>query len=110
VGNVLATEQDSSRTWLQCACDQIDECCLAGTVRTDQRVARAVFEAEVDIARNDERAEILVQALRLEVERAHLRARMEAWYQIFIRSMSPRTPPRAKTTMKIMNSPIEKYH
>ena len=48
---------------------------LAGAVRPDQRMARALRQVERDVARDDERAEALVESTRGESGRAHGRLR-----------------------------------
>jgi hypothetical protein len=104
-GDVLTAEQDAPGARPQRAGDQVDEAGLAGAVRSDQRMAGAALEPEVDRIRDRKRAKALAQALRLEPG-AHgggfsCRARR--------RAKNPSTPPGAKTTISTMNSPIQKY-
>ena len=70
-GDVAAVEQHAAGRRRQHAGEQIDERGLAGAVGTDQRVAGAALEPEVDVARGGERAEIFAQAAGLEQRRGH---------------------------------------
>ena len=57
VGDVLAAEKNLPGIGRQHAGHQIDERGLAGAVRTDQRIARADRQIDLDIARDRQRAE-----------------------------------------------------
>src|SRR5262249_17407429 len=103
--NVLAAEEDASCARSQRASHQIHKRRLACTVWSDQSVACATFETEIDVTGDRERSKPFVQALCLKVECAHLRAPCHC----FSRARRPSMPPRAKITTKIMKSPIQKY-
>ena len=70
-GDVLAAEQDLAGVGPQHAGHQVDQRGLAGAVRPDQRVAHALRQRNLDVARDHERAEALVEAARREHRRAH---------------------------------------
>ena len=99
MGDIGTVEADLPGIRSQCPRHQLDKGRLAGTVRTDQRVARAAFEAKIDGIGDDQGAKALVQPMGLECRGIHRRKR----------SKSPSTPPRAKTTSKTIKSPIQKY-
>ena len=61
-GDVLAVEQDLAGGRAQHAGEQVDERGLAGAVRADQRMARALLDAERYVVRRDDAAEALVEA------------------------------------------------
>ena len=75
-GDVAAVEQHLAGGRRQHAGEQVDEGGLAGAVRSDQRVARAVLEPEVDVARGGERAEILAERAGLEQRSVMTRPRL----------------------------------
>ncbi len=103
-GDVLAAEQNPSRRWCKPTRDQVDERRLAGAVRSDQRMARAGFETEMDLVGHDECTEPLVQTDRLQRCRHRgLRTNRIAW------SNRPSTPPRANRTSTTSSSPIQKF-
>ena len=69
VGDVLAVEEDAAR-WSACSMpvSRLIERRLAGAVRPDQRVARALLDLQRNVVRRDDAAEILAEADRLERE------------------------------------------
>src|SRR6516164_6826540 len=99
MGDIGTVEPDSPGIRLQCSGNKLDKSRLAGTVWTDQRVARAAFEAKIDAVGYYQGTEVLVQPLGLECRGFHRRKR----------SKSPSTPPRAKITSKTIRSPTQKY-
>ncbi len=100
-GDVIAIQQDTPRGRCETAGDQVDERRLAGTVRTDQGVACARFQAEVDVVCNDQRAEPLVQAGGFQCgSQRNLRIAL---------SIRPSNPPRANITISTSRRPIQKY-
>ena len=99
-GDVLAGQPDLARRRRQASGDQVDERGLAGAVGTDQRVPRACLEAEVDVLRHAQRAEILVQPGGFEC-RGHERRRTMRQAC----SARPITPPRANMTTSTSSRP-----
>ena len=61
IGDVVAFEQDAAAIGLEHAGQQVDDGGLAGAVRADQRVARALLDLERQVARDLEPAELLFQ-------------------------------------------------
>src|SRR5262249_40784284 len=61
-GDVLSFEQDASGRGPQHAGEQIDDRCLAGPVRSDQRVSRTLFDRERDAGDRGNAAEMLLQS------------------------------------------------
>src|SRR5499433_3155703 len=103
--DLVCSEKDLSFVGLDHAGDQIDQRGLAGAVRPDQRVALARWEIELDVARDDERAEALVQAARRQRRGAHARLRPERTS----RAAPPRMPFGRKITTATNSVPIQKY-
>ena len=64
-GNILAAEQHAPACRGQRAGKQIDKCGLAGSVRSDQRVARAGGELKVDVVHGNQCAEMAAEGPRL---------------------------------------------
>ena len=104
-GDVGAVEQDLPGIRRQCTGDQIDKAGLAGAVRPDQRMPRTTLQAEVDSICHRQGAEALGQSAGFERRRAHRPGSPRDCN----RSAKPSTPPRAKTTSKTINRPIQKY-
>ena len=75
-GDVGAAQADPAGARRQRSGDQVDQRGLAGAVRPDQRVARAVRQPEVDAIGHPQRAEALAQAKRLQRRRL---ARAISW-------------------------------
>ena len=63
-GDVVAVEQDLAGTRRQHAGQQIDDRGLAGAVRADQRMARALLDLERHIVGRDDAAEALFEMIR----------------------------------------------
>ena len=61
VGNVTAFEHDAAGGRLEHAGEEIDHGGLAGAVRPDQRVARALLHGQIDALRGKDAAEALFQ-------------------------------------------------
>jgi hypothetical protein len=59
-GDVLRAQLDAARVRLQQAGDQVDQRGLARTIWADQGIACALRQRDGDVARNDQRAEALV--------------------------------------------------
>src|SRR6516165_2013676 len=70
VGNIFAFEEDASARWWERAGKQIDERGLAGAVGSDQGMARAGSELEVDLLQGHKRAKAPAQCARFEPEPA----------------------------------------
>src|SRR5262249_15199044 len=85
--------------------NQIDQRGLAGAVRPDQRIALAGRQIERDIARNDERAEALVQAARRQRRDAHARLRPQRTR----RAAPSRMPIGRNITTARSSVPTKKY-
>src|SRR5262249_30953948 len=104
--DLVGSEKDLSFVGLEHAGDQIDQRGLAGAVRPDQRIALARREIERDTARDDERAEALVQAARRQRRGAHARLRSKKRTS---RAAPPRMPFGRKITTATSSVPIQKY-
>ena len=109
-GDFGVVEQDLPGVRRQRAGHQIDEARLAGAVRPDQRVAGAAFEAEIDRVGDNERAEALCSARGFQAP-AGSSPDLSSLAPVRDRNRSarPSTPPRANTTSRTINSPIQKY-
>ena len=114
--DVLARQRDAAGARRQPAGQQIHERRLARAVGTDQRMARAGLEREVDRVGDDQRAEALVETPDLKnwdlenrggADRAHRRTRRRA--SAISLSTMPSTPPRANITTQTSMSPTQKY-
>src|SRR5882672_9351143 len=103
-GDVLSAENDPAGGGRQHPGEHVDEGGFPGAVRTNQRMARPRFEAEIDLVRDRERAERFAQG-----------ARFQCDVQAFLRSLEsrastiPRTPPRANMTTSTSIVPMPKY-
>jgi hypothetical protein len=75
-GNIFAFEDDAPARWRERTGKQIDEGALAGTVWSDQGVARTSTELEVDLLQGDERAKAPTQCACFKPERGHDVARL----------------------------------
>src|ERR1700733_14672527 len=64
--DVLAAIENAARGWLQELGEQIEEGCLARTVRSDQGVDLALPDAHRDAIDRDEAVEVLDQTVRFE--------------------------------------------
>ena len=60
IGNILATKRDRSGTRLIGAGENVEQRCLAGTIRTDNANRFSFADDEVHPVQNDERIETLV--------------------------------------------------
>ncbi len=100
VGDVLSHEKHLPGRRRQHAGEQVDEGRLARAVGTDQRLSRALLQAEGDVARRDQPAEALAQ-----------RAGLENNTHGLALASSPRTPPisrsRPTSASRTRNSPIQ---
>ena len=103
--DVLSAEHDPAGGGGQQAGEHIDESGFPGAVRTDQGMARAPLQPEIDVVRHGERTEALAQAARFESGAAHRLLRS------FARAPSrmPRIPPRANITTSTSIVPMPKY-
>ena len=103
--DVVVAEEDAAAVRLQHPGHQVDQRGLAGAVGTDQRVAHAVRQDELDIGGDDQRAETLVQAVRGQRVRAH-----DTTFMRRARSVRPpRMPFGSSMTTAIRSRPIQKY-
>src|SRR5256885_9615762 len=127
IGDIGAVDDDLAGARPQAAGDKLDKGRLAGTVWADQRLARAAFQAEVDLVGDGQRAKALAQAPSFEREpvrrgRSSDGRRFDGWRSDGCRfdrsgfdghrrsrSERPRMPPRANTTTSTISSPIQKY-
>src|SRR5207302_6057483 len=122
IGDIGAVDDDLAGARPQAAGDKLDKGRLAGTVWADQRLARAAFQAEVDLVGDGQRAKALAQAPSFEREPVRRGwgfdgCRLDGWrfdrsgFDGHRRSRSerPRMPPRANTTTSTISSPIQKY-
>src|SRR5918999_4291768 len=91
-GNVFAAEEDLAGIGAQHAGHQVHERRLAGAVWPDEGIAHARRQLEVDVVRDDQRAEVLVQVFR----RENL-------------ASPPRIPFGKNMTTTTSSSPIQKY-
>src|SRR5215468_1019907 len=105
-GDLLAAEEDLAAVRPQHAGHEVDERGLPGAVRADERVARADRHREIDAARDDERAEALVEAPRRERRRRHAAPRR---HDAPSRASPPRMPFGSSKTTTTSSSPIQKY-
>src|SRR6267378_170111 len=103
--DVLPAEHDPAGGGRQRPGEHVDESGFSGAVRTDQRMARAALQSEIDVVRHGERAEALAQSARLESGRAHGLLLSLAR----IASRMPRIPPRANITASTSIVPMPKY-
>ena len=87
---------------------QVDQRGLAGAVRADQRVARALRQLERDVLRDDERAEALVEPARGQ-RRAHDVASRARRHEPASIASPPRIPFGRNITTAISSMPIQKY-
>ena len=71
VRDVTLAQQHAARRWLKLPGDLMNEACFASAVGADQRVQLAFVDSEVDVLRDDQVAESLVQ--RIEAQQAHAR-------------------------------------
>src|SRR5258708_2667974 len=103
--DVFPAEHDPAGGGGQHAGEHIDEGGLSGTVRTDERVARARLQPAIYAGGHGERAEALAQAARLQSGDAH------CFLLSFTRTRSrmPSTPPRANITTSTSSVPMPKY-
>src|SRR5580704_8658044 len=121
-GDVVGAEKDAAGVGPQHSGHQIDERGLASPVRPDQRIADAPRQVDVDVGRDDERAEALVDAAGRERTPAHGAfgqdlvqdsAQDLAQDSVLKRCANISTPPRMPSgknmTTAISNSPIQKY-
>ena len=101
-GDVFALEQHLSTRWQEHAGEEIDERRLARAVGSDQRVARALFKPEIDVACGCERAEILRQRSGFQQRhgRACLRAKSGCSW-----SHKPMMPLRANSAISTSRRP-----
>ena len=104
-GKIFLGDADITAVRPQHAGHQVDQRGLAGAVRSDQRIALAGREIELDIAGNDERTEALVQAARRQCRGAHAWLRPERTS----RAAPPRMPFGRNITTAISSVPIQKY-
>src|SRR5690606_7491553 len=82
--------------------DQIDESCLAGAVRADQRVTRSGLQRKVDVAGDLECPEVLAESAGFENRSAH-----RLFLKIAVTSSAiPSRPRRAKSTARTRTRPI----
>src|SRR6266704_414725 len=84
-GDDLAAEQHAARAWRHISADQVESRRFAGTVRTDQRVAFALGDAQIDIANDGNIAKTLFNPAQFD-RGAHAaipfsRATVVAWSQ-----------------------------
>src|SRR5581483_4336653 len=103
-GDVLLAEKNPAGIGRQHAGHQVDQRGFAGAVRSDQGIARADRQFELDIARHNQRAEALGQAARRKGDGAH---RYPPRARIF--DKPPRMPFGRNITTATSSAPIQKY-
>src|SRR5690606_11544556 len=104
-GDVLAVQKDAARIGPHLASDQVDKCGLARTVGTDQRIARARGQREIEVARHLQRAEALLKSIGAKHD-----VRVLRHWSLPARPASPPSMPRGMNrTTTMSRSPIPKY-
>src|SRR3984957_18380553 len=103
-GDVGAIEHNAAGIRPQHAGDEIDQCGFAGAVRTDQRVAGAGRQIELDVESDDQRAEALAEATDGQRDLAHGVSRLRSNNE-----RPPRIPFGSIITTAIKMRPIQKY-
>src|SRR5207302_10658949 len=103
-GDILAPQHDRSGGGRQRPGEHVDEGGFPGAVRTDQGMARAALQTEIDVVRDGERAEALAQSARFQSD-------VHGLLRSFARMLSrmPRIPPRANITTSTSIVPMPKY-
>src|SRR6266513_167240 len=103
-GGLLDAQHDRSGRGRQRPGEHVDEGGFPGAVRTDQGMASAALQTEIDVVRHGERAEALAQAARLQSD-------VHGLLRNFTRMLSrmPRIPPRANITTSTSIVPMPKY-
>src|SRR3989442_102355 len=104
-GDVLPAQHDPAGGRRQRPGEHVDEGGFSGAVRTDQGMACAGLQPEIDVVRHGERAEALAQAARFESGGAHGLPRSFTSAP----SRMPRIPPRANITTSTSIVPMPKY-
>src|SRR6266705_284985 len=105
-GDVLPAEHDRAGGGRQRPGEHVDEGGFPGAVRTDQGMARASLQPEIDVVRHGERAEALAQSTRLE-SGGGAHGLLRSFTRI--PSRIPRIPSRANTTTSTSIVPMPKY-
>src|SRR5690606_36597835 len=103
--DVGIAEPDAAGIRTQHAGHQIDQRGLAGAVRADQRVALALREGDRDVARDDERAEGLLETAGRPRRDDHGAPRRDG----ISRASPPRMPFCRNITTITSSRPIQKY-
>src|SRR5487761_944091 len=107
--DVGAVEQNTAVIRLENAGDEIDGARLAGAIGADERLTRAVAEAEIDAIGDGQCAEAFAQTAGFERRRRRGSAHRRRPNSAPTRSTMPSTPPRANVTISTSNRPIQKY-
>jgi hypothetical protein len=107
IGDIRAVDDDLPGARREAAGHKLDKGGLSGAVRTNQRLPGAMFETEIDVVGDGQRAKALAQTASFERQSIARRQRFDAHRRS--RSASPRMPPRANTTTIIIIKPSQKY-
>ena len=108
IRNILPAKQHPARRCGEPPGKHVDKGCLTRAIRSDERMARACLETEINILRDRQGAETFTQALRFQRRLHGFAPTRERTFAITASDM-PRTPPRANKTTITSIRPMPKY-